>query len=192
MRLPAMPRRKSCSCARMLRATSAGCPTPSSGWLMPKLTATTIAVVSRNAAPATLAALRCVSSIVKIAIPHPDLSTTNAINSAVLRRQERPGTWPDGQRHMLADSAISAHHSKHRMHDRTLQTYCKSRLWPVVARLVEPELAAAGQRDVRDNAPATVRGRLAGHASRLQPRRFRLDIVAHEPDLMDIVLVRLM
>ena len=41
---------------------------------------------------------------------------------------------------------------------------------------------------MRDDAPAAIGGRIAWHARRFQPRNFFLDIVAHEPDLVRVVL----
>lgn len=59
-----------------------------------------------------------------------------------------------------------------------------------VARLVHPELPAAGKRQTRQESPALVRDRLALDAPSPQLGDERIDVVGHEVELVPVVRVR--
>src|SRR5262245_41915585 len=61
--------------------------------------------------------------------------------------------------------------------------------WPRVARLVDTDFAAAGQRDVREEAPPLVLHRIALDGMGLHARDERRDVVAHQVELVDVVLL---
>src|SRR5262245_11304208 len=63
------------------------------------------------------------------------------------------------------------------------------RLRASVPWLVDAELAAAGQPQLRQHAPALILGRLADHTVRTHPPDEGLDVVAHEVELVHVVLV---
>src|SRR3954466_8487703 len=53
-------------------------------------------------------------------------------------------------------------------------------------RLVEPEVPAARQRDVRQSSPAAVEDWIAFGAERAQPSDLRVDIVRHQEELVPV------
>ena len=57
-----------------------------------------------------------------------------------------------------------------------------------VTRLIDTQLAAAGQRNLRQHAPALILRLTAGDAAIHHIGDERLDVVAHEVDLMHVVL----
>src|ERR1035437_2152429 len=61
-----------------------------------------------------------------------------------------------------------------------------------MARLVEPKVPAAGQRHMREQAPALVLYRRAGRTVLRQLLNHGLDIGTHQIELMDVVAVRRM
>ena len=65
----------------------------------------------------------------------------------------------------------------------------RHRLWPGVARLVDAELAAAGQRHLREEAPALVADGAAAHLAAGEVRDQRRHVVAHQVELVDVVLL---
>ena len=58
-----------------------------------------------------------------------------------------------------------------------------------MSRLIEADLAAAGQCDTREETPGLHTRRFAGNAGLLEPHHFHVEVVAHEIEFMKIVLV---